>query len=180
MLVAAQFVPTTITGALAALVVALFLIKAGPGYIMIAAMFAFMLGNLFFSIAPVNQTYWGLSFVAIAITPFGMDMSFPAANVIISDFVPASKQGNAASLVNTILNFSISVGLGIAGTVEGQLNNGGTTQNDLLKGYRAAWRLGIGLATLGIFMAFLLAYFIQDTESKPARGKKSQDTIASE
>lgn len=178
LVVAAEFTPTTITGAMAALVVSLFLSKVGPGYIMTAAMFAFMLSNLFFSITPVIQTYWGLSFIAISIAPFGMDMSFPAANVIISDFVPASKQGNAASLVNTILNFSISIGLGIAGTVEGQLNNGGTNQSDLLKGYRAAWRLGIGLATLGIFMAFLLTYFIQDTKGK--REKETQNMPVSD
>ena len=92
-------------------------------------------------------------------------MSFPAANVVISDFVPKDKQGNAASLVNTILNYSISFGLGIAGTVEVHLNHGGATDSDLLRGYRSAWRVGIGLATLGIFMALLLTFFITRAKS---------------
>jgi hypothetical protein len=47
-----------------------------------------------------------------------MDMSFPAATVILSNAMPKEHQGLAASLVNTMVNYSISIGLGIAGTVE--------------------------------------------------------------
>lgn len=168
LLVSAQFVPTTIAGIIAAGVVAVFLSRVGAGWIMCGAMLGFMLGNVFFSIAPVAQTYWALTFVAIAVAPFGMDMSFPAANVVISDYVPADKQGNAASLVNTILNYSISVGLGIAGTVEVQLNRGGTNQADLLRGYRAAWRVGIGLAALGIVCAVSLTILMSRSKKRRA------------
>lgn len=172
---AVQNFPTTFSGAVAAGLVALTLTKVGPGVIMIGAMMGFMLGNLLLSICPVDQTYWALTFISTLITPFGMDMSFPAANVVISDFVPIDKQGNAASLVNTILNYSISIGLGLAGTVEVQLNNGGLNQADLLKGYRAAWRVGIGLASLGIVMSIFLTVFVSQGKARTAKEKQTID-----
>jgi hypothetical protein len=84
--------------------------------------------------------------------PWGMDMSFPAATIILSDEIPKGQQGIAASLVNTVVNYSISIGLGIAGTVESSLNAGGT---DILKGYRSAWYTGIGLSGVGVLIAIL-------------------------
>lgn len=66
--------------------------------------------------------------------------------------MPKEHQGVAASLVNTIVNYSISIALGIAGTIEGHINDDG---KDLLKGYRGAWYLGIGLAGSGILLSLL-------------------------
>jgi hypothetical protein len=65
-------------------------------------------------------------------------------------------QGIAASLVNTAVNYSISIGLGMAGTVETHVNDGGV---NLLKGYRGAWYLGIGLGTLGIAVSVCFILF---------------------
>lgn len=67
--------------------------------------------------------------------------------------MPPEQQGVAASLVNTVINYSISIGLGIAGTAESQVNDGG---NNLLTGYRSAWYVGIGLDVLGISLAICL------------------------
>lgn len=65
-------------------------------------------------------------------------------------------QGIAASLVNTAVNYSISIGLGMAGTVEGHVNRGGL---DVLKGYRGAWYLGIGLGALGMAVSVCFVLF---------------------
>ena len=51
-----------------------------------------------------------------------MDISFPAAALILSDMVPRHLQGVAASLVNTVVNYSISIGIGVAGTVEREVH----------------------------------------------------------
>lgn len=40
-----------------------------------------------------------------------------------------------------MVNYSISLALGFAGTVEANVNNGGLTPEDKLKGYRGAWYL---------------------------------------
>ena len=54
---------------------------------------------------------------------------------------------------SSVVNYSISIGLGFAGTVEAQVNEG-----DLLKGYRGALYMGIGLAGLGLCLSLLFTY----------------------
>lgn len=75
---------------------------------MIIALCAFMTGSILIATLPVHQIYWAQIFVTTLVTPFGMDMSFPAATLVVSDSVEKSKQGVAASLVNTIVSgFSV-------------------------------------------------------------------------
>ena len=95
-------------------------------------------------------------------------MSFPAATIILSNAVKKEHQGIAASLVNTIVNYSISLGLGFAGTVEVHVNNGGKTPGDILKGYRGAWYVGTGLSVLGMIIgfAFVLKGVLKDREKR--------------
>ena len=74
--------------------------------------------------------------------------------IVLSNHMPPEHQGLAASLINTIVNYSISIGLGMAGTVEVHVNSGG---RHLLQGYRGgACYLGIGLDGLGVLFAICL------------------------
>ena len=84
-----------------------------------------------------------------------MDMSFPAATIILSNSVEKKHQGIAASLVNTIVNYSISLGLGFAGTVDVYTNDGGKTEHDALMGLRNAYYMSFGLAGFGIVLSVL-------------------------
>ncbi len=58
------------------------------------------------------------------------------------------------SLVATVVNYSISLAVGFAGTVETHANNGGVTPTLLLKAYRGAWYMSISLGVLG-FLVYL-------------------------
>ena len=120
---------------------------------MMASMLAFCVGTVLLATGPVQQTYWANTFVAMLVVCFGMDLSFPSGVIVLSNAMPPEHQGLAASLVNTVVNYSISIGLGMAGTVESQVNDGG---RDVLKGYRGAWYLGIGLDVLGMVLAVCL------------------------
>ncbi|CAF4581042.1 unnamed protein product, partial [Rotaria magnacalcarata] len=64
--------------------------------------------------------------------------------------MPINQQGVAASMLNTVINWSISLGLGIAGTVESELLKSGKTA---LEGYRGGLYVGIGLSSAGILVA---------------------------
>lgn len=81
-----------------------------------------------------------------------MDMSFPAASIILSDFLPSHQQGTASSIVNTIVNYAIALGLGFAGVVETHVNDQGRNP---LKGYRGAFYMGIGFAGAGVALALV-------------------------
>ncbi|ESZ94606.1 hypothetical protein SBOR_5017 [Sclerotinia borealis F-4128] len=152
---AAMVSPTSISGLCAALTTGYILSKVPASTVMMIAMMGFLLGSILMATAPVNQTYWAQTFVATLVTPWGMDMSFPAATILLSNSMHKDHQGLAASLVNTVVNYSISIGLGIAGTVEIHVNHGG---KDVLKGYRGAQYVGIGLAGLGLCSSILFAF----------------------
>ncbi|KAL4778699.1 MFS general substrate transporter [Aspergillus varians] len=150
LLVLAKWAPSAVSGAIAAVTTGFILARLSPSVIMLIAMLAFTGGQILLATLPVHQTYWAQAFVISILTPWGMDMSFPSATVILSNSMPREHQGLAASLVNTIVNYSISIGLGLAGTVESQVNRDGA---DTFKGYRGASYMGIGLAGLGVGVA---------------------------
>lgn len=145
--------PVVPSGILAALVTGLVIHRVGPPPVMMLALTCFTVGTVLIMTCPVDQTYWGQFFFCTLITPWGMDMSFPAATLILSDAVSKEHQGIAASLVNTVVNYSISLGLGFAGTVEVYVVDGGTAPRDLLRGYRAALYTAVGLSALGLVIS---------------------------
>ncbi|KAJ5123156.1 Drug resistance protein [Penicillium atrosanguineum] len=173
LLATAQFTPVAPMGIVACFVTGFLISRLRPGWIMIMSMGAFTLGNIFIAIAPVDQTYWGLTFVCLLVIPWGMDMSFPAATLMLSNTVEKKHQGVAASLVTTIVNYSISLSLGFAGTVEMHVNNGGLTSADTLKGYRGALYFSTGLGGLGIVLSviFTLRSYWEERRPRPVKEK---------
>lgn len=89
-------------------------------------------------------------------------MSFPSGTLLLSNAMPKKHQGLAASLVSTMVNYSISIGLGFAGTVETHVNDGG---KDVLRGYRGALYMGVGLAAGGLVISSFYV-FVQWRKSR--------------
>ncbi|EXJ85431.1 hypothetical protein A1O1_05795 [Capronia coronata CBS 617.96] len=170
LLAVAYMSPVAVSGALASVCTGLILSRMRAAWVMVIALAAFTVGQILVATVPVDQTYWAQTFVCTIIIPWGMDMSFPAATLILSNSVSKEHQGIAASLVNTIVNYSISLGLGFAGTVEVHVNNGGRTPQDILHGYRGAWYLGTGLAGLGMVIS---AVFLARAYWKDRNGVRS-------
>jgi hypothetical protein len=150
LLAVAYFSPCVISGGLASVSTGLLMHRLGPTVIMMLAMIAFLIGNILIAFWPTNQVYWGQLFVAMLVMPWGMDMSFPAATLVLSDTLPVEQQGVAASLINTVVNYSISSGLGFASTVEVNVSHGGAEKE---LGYRGAMYTAIGLAVLGLVVS---------------------------
>ena len=163
------------------------------GYIMFIAMTFFMVGALLLATMPVNQTYWvsipdahfyfvqcshllqqAQTFVSVLIMPGAMNLSYPAANILMSSALPKEKQGIAASLVSTLVNYSISCGLGFAGTIDRYVidiaarkqgwvpadgnpvplsDHSPRTAAIRLTGARAVFYFAAGLGGLGMFIA---------------------------
>ncbi|KAH8653491.1 major facilitator superfamily domain-containing protein [Xylariales sp. PMI_506] len=170
LLATAWFCPVSVSGLLAATVTGLLIHRMGPAWAMTAALCAFLAGTTLIATAPVDQTYWAQAFPSLVIQPFGMDMSFPAATLILSNAVERRHQGIAASLVSTVVNYSIALGLGFAGTVEYRVNNGGLTFEDKLKGYRGAYYMAIGIAALGVCIC--IAFVIKTSRVKRPLSKE--------
>ncbi|KAL1877756.1 multidrug-resistance type transporter aminotriazole resistance [Paecilomyces lecythidis] len=167
LLATAKISPAVPSGTVAALFTGYMLHHLKPPLVMTMSMCFYLVGSILLMLVPVDQIYWGQMFVAILIIPWGMDMSFPAATIILSDSVERKHQGIAASLVNTFVNYSISLGLGFAGTVEVHVNKGGTTTHDILLGYRGAYYFCTGLAGLGLVIT--LIYLVKSTYNRPKK-----------
>jgi len=159
---AVQLIPEALSGLCAALVTGYLLGRVQVTWLMMAALSAFFAGCVLAATAPVHQTYWANIFLSMLIMPWGMDISFPASTLILSNIFPREHQGIAASLVNTIVNYSISIGLGIAGTLESRTDRDG---RDALRGYRYALFTSAVLSGLGLAVS---AAFALRTSSKKA------------
>jgi MFS family permease len=175
LLTTAMLSPVVLSGLAATLSVSQLYGRIPAHFLLMGAMFFFCLANVLIATMPAHQTYWGQVFVSTLVAPFGMDVSFPAASLIVSNTMPVHQQGVAASLVNTAINWSISLGLGIAGTVNSQLLKQGKTT---LEGFRGGLYVGVGLSGAAIIVALL---FCRVPSSIPLdqEKKQSQDEIAS-
>lgn len=103
LLVAAYSCPAIVTGTGAAIITGLILGRIGPARTMCIAMVAFTIGTILVATVPVHQVYWAQLFVAPLIVPFGVDMSFTAGTVILSDSVSKKHQG-IVSFSDLVLN----------------------------------------------------------------------------
>lgn len=155
LLTTAWMCPVTVAGAAAAVLTGKMLgpWQVKPPTVMMISMAAFVIGTVLTASAPTNQTYWGQIFVSMIVMPFGMDMSFPAATLTLSNSVAKKHQGIGASLVNTVVNYGIALGVGFAGTVDVNVHGGIDTEHARLRGYRSALWTGVGIGGLGLLIS---------------------------
>ena len=153
--IAAWFIPVIPSGLLSALAVGKLLGKIPPSWIMVVGQIAYLAGSILAVTRPPHSIYWTYYFFSVLIITVGMDTSFPAATIIFSNAVPQQYQGMGASIVMTVVNYSISLGLGFAGTIETNINNGGTTESEKLLGYHGALWFSVGLAGLGLVLTLI-------------------------
>ncbi|KAK5655899.1 hypothetical protein OQA88_5438 [Cercophora sp. LCS_1] len=109
--------PVAVSGVLCAFITVYFLRTVTVSWIMFSAMCFFTFGSLVMAVTPIDQPYWTNTFFAVFLMPAAMNQSFPAATILLSETLPRDKQGIAASLVATVVNYSISCGLGLAGSI---------------------------------------------------------------
>lgn len=165
---ALQVLPIVPVALIASVLTAWMMRTCKPSWTLFWALTAFTLGPLLLAVDPNvdRTTYWGWTFASLVVMPFGMDMSFPAATLIMSNFFPPQQQGVAGSLISTVVNYSISLGLGLASTVEVHVNDNG---RDRMAGIRGGWFMGVGLGGLGVIVcvAFVVKSILYPTPQPP-------------
>jgi MFS family permease len=177
LLTAAQTSPVAITGIFFALSTVWLVKKIGVAYVMLIAMVNFLIGSLLLALVPLHQSYWIQTFLSIIIMPGAMNLSFPAATILLSSALPKEKQGIAASLVSTMVNYCISCGLGLAGSIhrksfENALRRHGGPDHRVpksklplltanlpgldvirIESFRGPWFFAVGLSFIGVLIA---------------------------
>ena len=168
--------PVAITGILFALSSVWLVKRIGVAWTMLVAMINFLIGSLLLATVPLNQTYWAQVFLSIIIMPGAMNLSFPSATMLLSNALPKEKQGIAASLVSTMVNYCISCGLGLAGTIHLNFFIHASERNHMTQGippnppppmnenaphvnrvriesFRGPWYFAVGLSGIGVLIA---------------------------
>lgn len=153
---AIQMLPCLFCGLFASFGTGYFINKVPTSLLMLFSMCGFETSILLTGLRPVGQIYWAQKFPSTLVSSIGMDTSFPAGVMVLSQTLPREHQGLAGSLVSTVVNYSISIGLGIAGTVEYYTVKNGASE---LQGIRNAFYTGMGLAGMGIFVALIFNFY---------------------
>ena len=88
LIVAAKYCPVPVTGLIASLLASI-LMKKGvrTAWLLAIALLWFCVPSVLVATAPVDQLYWRQIFWAFLLCPFGMDISFPTATVMVSNLV---------------------------------------------------------------------------------------------
>ncbi|KAK3358387.1 MFS general substrate transporter [Lasiosphaeria ovina] len=191
LLTSAETFPVAITGLFFAFLTVWLLRRVAVSWVMFFAMFFFLLGSLLIAIMPLEQSYWANTFVAVLLMPGAMNLSFPAATILLSTALPKEKQGIAASLVATVVNYSISCGLGLAGSIHKNSLVHAANVEGLdgpppplsvsnpqliavrLAGLRAAYWFAVGLGGLGMLIAGL--FILVQRSERPGKGGAQEE-----
>lgn len=152
---AVHVLPIVPVALLASILTAYLMRTTKPAYVLLYATLAATLGPLLLYFAAPTQTYWGCTFVSLLVMPIFMDFCLPAATYIMSNFFPMHMQGVSGSLVATVLNYSISLGLGLATTAEVYASHGPIPQ---LAGIHGAWLTGVGIGGLGVLICAIYLF----------------------
>lgn len=148
------WIPLLVVGMTAAMTVGQVISRKTAPYIICAAMLGFFGGSVCLANLEIDQTFWRVSFGQMFLLGWGMDLSFPSASIILSDFLPKENQGMGGSLVNTVVNYSVSLFLAISSTADAQFNK--NSGGNVLTGYRAGIWFGVGCVGVAVLMAGVL------------------------
>lgn len=121
--------------------------------ILFGSMCCFTGASIILATAGVHQSYFRNTMGAWMIGPFGMDWSFPAASILLSEELPPHSQGMAGSLVSVMMNYGISIMLGVAGTIEVQVLKHRPGDNYLA--YRSAEYYAVGISGLAAVISLI-------------------------
>jgi MFS family permease len=169
---AAAWMTLTVGGAVAAIMSAKAVPRLPAQYIMAIGSLCTTISLILVVTQPEQQIYWKQMFPALIFLSFGPDFLFTASQIIASNTVKRSQQGIAGSLIGTLLSYGLSTGLGFAGTVEVYTNDGGS---DVIKGYRNALYLGIGMTGAATIIALLFVRIPKDEREGWAEGDEPAD-----
>lgn len=151
----AMLTPAPVMGFIAAFSCAILISRHTVEWILLASMLSFTVMSVVLATAKIDESYFRNTLGVGIIAAFGMDWSFPAASIMLSEELPKHYQGMAGSLVTVMMNYGISIFLGFAGTVEEQLTR--QRPDDTWRAWRGAMYFSIGISGLG---AIIAAFFV--------------------
>lgn len=91
--------------------------------LMIMVGIAWVMSPLLFALAPSGANHWAWVFPAMICCTLALDATFNVTKVFISTSMPMRRQGLAEAVINSLLQLSIAVALGVADNVVAHTSN---------------------------------------------------------
>ncbi|POR36540.1 Putative MFS-type transporter [Tolypocladium paradoxum] len=165
-----RFVPTGVSGAVVAIIVAQLLSRVPTLFILVCGNLAVSLASLLFAvpIAPTTS-YFAYGLPAMILSVIGVDTTWPCLTLFTSQALPREDQAIGGALINAVGQFGRAIGLAISTAIQTAVTADarGVNINEAggmepwdpasLRGIRAAsWmNVGFGMASLAfVFVAF--------------------------
>lgn len=145
----AAYSPFIIVGPLSVSLAAWLMPRVAAQYIMALGIGVVIVANLLVGTMPEQQIYWAQAFPAIVLSSFSPDFVYVAAQLIASNSVGRRYQGVAGSLIGTLNLYGNSLGIGVAGTVESQVQK---YKDNYVLGLRASVFFGCAIAVVALVM----------------------------
>ena len=144
--------PFLVIGPVSVALAAWLIPRLAAQWIMAIGIGVVVVANLLVATMPEQQLYWAQAFPAIVLSCFSQDFVYVAAQLIASNSVGRRHQGVAGSLIGTLNLYGNSLGIGVAGTVESQVQK---YKHDHVLGLRASLYFGCAIAVVALVMDFL-------------------------
>ncbi|KAI8625983.1 major facilitator superfamily domain-containing protein [Xylariaceae sp. FL1651] len=153
----AYLFPLAVVGCLSVVCTGLMPHRVSLYAVLCLALLMITAGGILVATMPIVQIYWAQLFASTLTMSWGLYTSVPAAMLLISNAVDKTHYSVTASLVTAITYYSIALGLGVAGTVKRNMNNGSLGKQSRLNGYKNVFWTSVGLAGLGFVICLALA-----------------------
>ncbi|KAI1265448.1 major facilitator superfamily transporter [Xylariaceae sp. FL1019] len=158
----AYFVPLAITGCLIIAGTVTLRDRLNLRVVLCAALLLITIGTILVASMPAKQTYWAQIFVSTLAVGCGLYATIPSVTHLLPEIAHHGHQSVSTGLVTAIVYYSISLGLGVAGTVERQVSNASLLPKSVFEGYRGALWLSVGISGLGFVISFIIPSLVDD------------------
>ncbi|QSZ37209.1 hypothetical protein DSL72_009303 [Monilinia vaccinii-corymbosi] len=133
-----------------------------------------IIAPLLFALAPQNASFWAWVFTAMTSATLGIDITFNVTTIFITTSLPSSQQGLAGALINSIMQFSIAVCLGISQTVADAV---ATRSASLRASYRAVFWFEVICASIAL--CILVPFCKIDSATAGLTGEEARQMMES-
>ncbi|TGO26005.1 hypothetical protein BPAE_0068g00390 [Botrytis paeoniae] len=143
----AWFIPLAIGGCLIGTFGG-FILHLIPGTaLIIFSGICWIIAPLLFALAPIHASFWAWVFTAMTFATLGIDITFNVTTIFITTSLPSSQQGLAGALINSIMQFSIAVCLGLSEIISNAVQN---KSGSLRDSYRAVFWFEVTCASIAL------------------------------
>ncbi|KAI9649295.1 hypothetical protein NHQ30_001867 [Ciborinia camelliae] len=148
----AWFIPLAIGGCLIGTLGG-FILHLVPGKaLIIFSGICWIIAPLLFALAPINASFWAWIFTAMTCATLGIDITFNVTTIFITTSLPSSQQGLAGALINSIMQLSIAVCLGISEIIANSAEN---KSGSLRYSYKAVFWFEVTCASIALCILIL-------------------------